>query len=341
MNFLGAVLLLVVDEESAFWGLAALVERIMPGHFDKKMTMALVDQGVVSAMLLAEDTELVEHLVALQVAPSLVTTQWLLTCFVGSAIPLSALLRLWDCLFETKSVAVFFGVAAALLASSRAALMATEDTAVAYRALSSLGADLTDEATDALLAATFARQRRAVLEPECLHAMRAASAARFTAEQRFDSAEEVAAAVTIAEATAAELRESIAAEGAAADRPPMPAPAGSAAAASAASVGGRAAAGATVMTEPAQEDWAIVPMPDGGDDGGGGGWSLIDRVDRGLPAAEGGGTSLSFWILQIEAPRLLESHFESPSPAGAARGPADTALVVAARLDELAPGAGK
>ena len=35
----------------------------------------------------------------LQVATSLVTTQWLLTCFVGSAMPLSALLRLWDCIF--------------------------------------------------------------------------------------------------------------------------------------------------------------------------------------------------------------------------------------------------
>ena len=35
----------------------------------------------------------------MQVAPSLVTAQWLLTCFVASAMPLSALLRVWDCLF--------------------------------------------------------------------------------------------------------------------------------------------------------------------------------------------------------------------------------------------------
>ena len=41
MNFLAAVLLLVVDEESAFWCLAAIVERLMPGHFSACMAMAL------------------------------------------------------------------------------------------------------------------------------------------------------------------------------------------------------------------------------------------------------------------------------------------------------------
>ena len=39
MNFLAAVLLLVVDEESAFWCLAAIVERLMPGHFSTSMAM--------------------------------------------------------------------------------------------------------------------------------------------------------------------------------------------------------------------------------------------------------------------------------------------------------------
>jgi len=86
MNFVVAVLLLVVDEETAFWSasppcnrpaprapprpmcaspqlgvpcaprlqprtplsrcLAAVVERILPGHFARDMAMSLVDQGV-------------------------------------------------------------------------------------------------------------------------------------------------------------------------------------------------------------------------------------------------------------------------------------------------------
>jgi hypothetical protein len=70
MNFLAAVLLLVVDEESAFWCLTAIVERLMPGHFSACMAMALVDQGVLSDFLRLEDAELVEHLERLQVAPA-------------------------------------------------------------------------------------------------------------------------------------------------------------------------------------------------------------------------------------------------------------------------------
>ena len=62
MNFLAAVLLLVVDEESAFWCLTAIVERLMPGHFSACMAMALVDQGVFSDFLARVDPELVRPL---------------------------------------------------------------------------------------------------------------------------------------------------------------------------------------------------------------------------------------------------------------------------------------
>ena len=54
MNFLAAVLLLVVDEESAFWILAAIVERLLPGYFSSDMAMILVDQGVLAEFLKTE-----------------------------------------------------------------------------------------------------------------------------------------------------------------------------------------------------------------------------------------------------------------------------------------------
>eukprot|EP00966_Prymnesium_polylepis_P123367 2852409-Prymnesium_polylepis.1 len=78
MNFIAAVLLLVVDEESAFWCLTAVVERILPGHYTACMVMSLVDQGVLRELLKAEDPSLMAHFDRLQVATSLVTTQWLL-----------------------------------------------------------------------------------------------------------------------------------------------------------------------------------------------------------------------------------------------------------------------
>ena len=105
MNFLAAVLLLVVDEESAFWCLTAIVERVMPGYFSVCMEMTLVDQGVLSDFLILEDPQLVTHLEHLCAEPSLVTTQWLLTCFVGSALPLNALLGVWDAFFRERCVA--------------------------------------------------------------------------------------------------------------------------------------------------------------------------------------------------------------------------------------------
>lgn len=103
MNFIVAVLLLIVDEETAFWCLTAVVERLLPGHFTSRMVMSLVDQGVLRNLLRSEDPQLMSHLDRLQVATSLVTTQWLLTLFVGSTMPLSALLRLWDCIFYEVS----------------------------------------------------------------------------------------------------------------------------------------------------------------------------------------------------------------------------------------------
>lgn len=308
-------------------------------------------------MLAAEDPALVQHLEGLQVAPSLVTTSWLLTCFVSSAIPLGALLRLWDSLFEAKSAAVFFGIACALLTCGRSALLGTDDTAVAYRLLQQLGYDLTDSATDALLAATFAT--RLLEQPDCLHAMRTASTARLAAEGRFESADTIGAAVAIAEATAAELRALCDVASAAADRPPMPAaPACSAQheqvrpyATTVFSAAPTQSVAATATATPGAPDFTIVPLAEDGTsavEGIDDGWSLVERVEREPPpppkSEGGGGCSLSYWIMQLEAPRIVESHFAAPPPrhaeaaAGAPQDEEDpvSRAGLAARLDSLA-----
>ena len=173
MNFLAAVLLLVLDEETAFWGLAKMVETLLPGQYSNDMALVLVDQGVLAEYLRHEDAELVAHLESLQTTASVVTTQWLLTCFVGSALPLGALLRVWDGFFACRHATFLFRLAAALLVTRRAQLLATADTAEAYRALSTLGADLTDaHAVDELLDAADSLQQRAWLCPRTLAAAR-------------------------------------------------------------------------------------------------------------------------------------------------------------------------
>ena len=179
MNFLAAVLLLVADEETAFWCLVALVERVLPGHFSSSMAMSLVDQGVLRELLGELDPDLMGHLDSLGVAPSLVTTQWLLTCFVGAALPLGTLLRLWDCLLYELSPAFLLRAAAALFLLRAPALRAAPSASDAYELLTTLGADGAVATADALSArrtpSTAPRSRRRRSPPEEAHAARLAA----------------------------------------------------------------------------------------------------------------------------------------------------------------------
>jgi hypothetical protein len=67
MNLLVSLLLLVVDEETAFCCLATVVECVLPGHFAPDMAMGLIDGAVLAELLSEEDPELMAHMEELQV----------------------------------------------------------------------------------------------------------------------------------------------------------------------------------------------------------------------------------------------------------------------------------
>mmetsp|Transcript_32766 Transcript_32766/g.102872 ORF Transcript_32766/g.102872 Transcript_32766/m.102872 type:complete len:297 (-) Transcript_32766:129-1019(-) len=176
MNFVAAVLLLVVDEETAFACLATVVERVLQGHFADDMAMSLVDGSVLRGLLSAKDPQLMRHLEEMQVAPSLVTAQWLLTCFVASAMPLSALLRVWDCLFLEGDAALPFllRLCAALFLSRRDELLAAHDPGEVYLLLMQSGASVGSAVP--LLAAAYALPWDAPLLPHALAQLRTSHA---------------------------------------------------------------------------------------------------------------------------------------------------------------------
>ena len=352
MNFLAAMLLLVVDEETAFWALAAVVERLMPGHFSSSMAMALVDQGVLSEFLAQEDAELVAHLEQLQVAPSLVTTQWLLTCFVGSALPLGALLRIWDAFFTERHISFLFRVAAALLTTSRTALLAATDTGDAYILLTALGSELDETSADALLDTAHALRSQSMLEPLSLASLRRKHAEKLETEHSFDASQVARAAVATATATDAELQQlGLSDAGACGSGYEYSTSSYSACPTVGTSASGWLAAGKRQASERGVGDWAIVPASTGGSralvDGSADvvsteesgsaedpadewsllEWSLVEPLPPPTPSS-----SLSYVILQLEAPKILEEHFGKDGSA-VSRNPAEAA---AARLDALA-----
>tara|TARA_B110001452_G_scaffold188848_1_gene159142 strand:+ start:554 stop:1573 length:1020 start_codon:yes stop_codon:yes gene_type:complete len=292
MNFVVAVLLLVVDEETAFWCLAAVVEKLLPGHFCSNMAMSLVDQGVLRELLVREDPELMAHLEELQVVPSLVSTQWLLTCFVGSAMPLSALLRLWDCMFYEGNIGFLFRAACALMKLHRHRLLAADNTADAYTTLVGLGARLPD--VDALIDTAYALPWDSLLQPRQLAGLRQTFAQRMVREDS-PAADQAAAATAVAAAAVAEAEAKGSGQRSVAQANRQLPTALAAAPGSGSDSGG----------------WTLIPVAVSADSDErhegwqSEGWNLVERERGGAACA----SSLSYVILQMETPKLVEEYF--------------------------------
>ncbi|XP_006887028.1 PREDICTED: TBC1 domain family member 2A [Elephantulus edwardii] len=108
LNRLAAIALLVLDEEeSAFWCLVAIVETIMPAdYYSKTLTASQVDQRVLQDLLSEKLPRLMAHLGQHHVDLSLITFNWFLVIFVDSLIS-DIFLRVWDALLYEGTKVVF------------------------------------------------------------------------------------------------------------------------------------------------------------------------------------------------------------------------------------------
>ncbi|XP_059513446.1 TBC1 domain family member 2A isoform X5 [Myotis daubentonii] len=94
---LAAIALLVLgEEESAFWCLVAIVETIMPAdYYSKTLTASQVDQRVLQDLLSEKLPRLMAHLGQLRVDLSFITFNWFLVVFADSLIS-NILFQVWD-----------------------------------------------------------------------------------------------------------------------------------------------------------------------------------------------------------------------------------------------------
>lgn len=104
---IAASLLLIVEEENAFWLMATIVEDLLPASYYSSTLLGIqADQKVlislISNYLPDLDVKLKEHDIEL----SLITLHWFLTLF-ASVIHIKILLRIWDLFFFDGSIILF------------------------------------------------------------------------------------------------------------------------------------------------------------------------------------------------------------------------------------------
>ncbi|XP_069671579.1 small G protein signaling modulator 3 homolog isoform X1 [Periplaneta americana] len=145
-------LLLLMEEEDAFWMLSTIVEDILPASYYSSTLLGIqADQRVLRTMICNYlpdvDVTLKEHDIEL----SLITLHWFLTLF-ASVVHMKILLRIWDLFFFDGSI-VLFQVTLGMLKIKEPDLRQLENSAEIFNALSDIPGDIED--VDHLLDVSF------------------------------------------------------------------------------------------------------------------------------------------------------------------------------------------
>ncbi|XP_032979544.1 TBC1 domain family member 2A isoform X1 [Rhinolophus ferrumequinum] len=135
LNRLAAIALLVLDEEeSAFWCLVAIVETIMPpDYYSKTLIASQVDQRVLQDLLSEKLPKLMAHLGQHRVDLSFITFNWFLVVFADSLIS-SILLQVWDA-FLYEGTKVVFRYALAIFKYNEEEILRLRDSLEIYQYL--------------------------------------------------------------------------------------------------------------------------------------------------------------------------------------------------------------
>ncbi|XP_063045336.1 TBC1 domain family member 2A [Engraulis encrasicolus] len=135
LNRLAALSLLVLeDEEEAFWCLVAIIEAIMPpDYYTKSLLGYQVDQCVFGELLSAKVSRVSAHLDAHGVEVAHVTVSWFPSLFI-ELLPSDILLPLWDA-FLYEGSKVLFRYALALLKYKEEEILKLKDATELFQYL--------------------------------------------------------------------------------------------------------------------------------------------------------------------------------------------------------------
>jgi hypothetical protein len=342
MNFVCAVPLLCgLDEERAFWLIVRLLGGgALRGYYGPAMEGAVADQVVFANALCAALPALATHLARLGVSVSLVSTGWFL-CAYACVLPLPALLRAWDLLLYAECAT---DDAQPPAAGGRGRRATAPDPTGGSRVLHHLGIELIRQQAHALLACTTLEDAYAVLAAAGSRADTDALLESVCAALRsapVDGPRPIGLGRPLAQLRAEALAELPAALVARMPAPPARAPADARAVARApARRGEPSSALASPRAPPTAVAPCCVPVAakgacDGACDGVCGQFECVaygsppDAPDspfaraplRELAAGAGGGVrGLSFIIMQLAQPSLIEGYFHTDGRAVLAAG---------------------
>ncbi|NXP85517.1 TBD2A protein, partial [Passerina amoena] len=135
LNRLAAVALLVLeDEESAFWCLVYIVENLMPAdYYSETLITSQVDQRVFKDFLSEKLPRLMAHFEQYHIDVSLITFNWFLVAFVDSLVS-DILLRVWDA-FLYEGTKVIFRYALAIFKYNEEEILRIHDSVEIYQYL--------------------------------------------------------------------------------------------------------------------------------------------------------------------------------------------------------------
>lgn len=134
MNYIAALLLFHMSEEQSFWVMAALIEDILPpNYYTPSLLGGRVDQQVFQSCVAWKLPQVYSVFKETNTLLEPIICPWFL-CLYINVLPLSAVCRVWDCMFWEGSV-VLFRIGLAMIKSKTREIIEANDFIKIYTVL--------------------------------------------------------------------------------------------------------------------------------------------------------------------------------------------------------------